>query len=353
MKMREFLESLRELEAESERMPLDQGTRIVILSDLHLGDGSGSDDFLRNQAAVQDALRFWYLPRDFLLVLNGDIEDLQKASFPRILAAHEEFFRLLDEFASRGLLRKIVGNHDLGLLLRQDLRYPIQHALRLEWRGRTLLVYHGHQASKFFVKHNYLSYFVVRYLAHPLRLKNAEVPMTSRRRFRAERRIYRASRRLGIVSVTGHTHRPLFESLSKYDTLRFKVEELIRKYVEAPEEEKPAIADLVGVYNAEFQRLSDKDRRKRSRSLYESEDAVLPYIFNSGCATGKKGFTALEIEDGSISLVYWADNRVARPYVEREALEITPLEGTPWTRYVLKRDKLDYVVAKIELLRKT
>ncbi|MCK7506538.1 MAG: hypothetical protein MZV70_22430 [Desulfobacterales bacterium] len=87
--MREFLESLRELEAESERMPLDQGSRIVILSDLHLGDGSGSDDFLRNRAAVQDALRSWYLPREYLLVLNGDIEDLQKASFPRILGAHE------------------------------------------------------------------------------------------------------------------------------------------------------------------------------------------------------------------------------------------------------------------------
>ncbi|MCK7506537.1 MAG: hypothetical protein MZV70_22425 [Desulfobacterales bacterium] len=88
------------------------------------------------------------------------------------------------------------------------------------------------------------------------------------------------------------------------------------------------------------------------RSLYEAEDAVLPCLFNSGCATGKKGFTGLEIEGGSISLVYWADSRVARPYVEQEALEITPLEGTPWTRYVLKRDKLDYVTARIELLRK-
>ncbi|HSV56597.1 MAG TPA: hypothetical protein VLH39_05750 [Magnetospirillaceae bacterium] len=351
MKMGEFQESLRELLDSAERLPLDLESRIVILSDLHLGDGSAGDDFLRNEQYVLAALRSWYLPRGYLLVLNGDIEDLQKAAYPRILASHKEFYSLLDAFAAEGLLRKILGNHDLGLLLSRDLRHPVVHAICLEWRGRSFLVYHGHQASKFFVRYNYLSRFVVRYLANPLRLKNVDIPMTSRRRFRAERRIYRASRALGIVSVTGHTHRPLFESLSKYDTLRYKLEDLIRRYAEALEADRAGIAELAGVYDAEMKRLDGKERGKRSQSLYETEDTVLPYLFNSGCATGVRGFTALEIGGGSIRLSYWADGRDKRPYVDLEASEREALEGTTWVRYVLKEDRLDYVTSRIDLLR--
>ena len=349
--MGEFLESVKEMAREAERVSLNHSSKIMILSDLHLGDGSSSDDFTRNEAAVLDALRSWYLPRGFLLILNGDVEDLHKASFQDIRAGHEEFYRILTEFSAKGLLRKIIGNHDLGLLLRKDLEYPVSHALRLEWRGRSLLVYHGHQASTFFVRYNYLSHFVVHYLANPLRIKNAEVPMTSKRRFRAERRIYKASRKLGLVSITGHTHRPLFESLSKYDSLRFKLETLIRQYMSASEEEKGGISEIVGVYSAELRRLAGKDRKKRSRSLYESEEALMPCLFNSGCATGKSGFTAIEIEDGAISMVYWTASDRARPYVDRESLSKEILEGTPWVRYVLNRDLLDYVVARAELLR--
>jgi len=349
--MGEFFVSLKEMASAAEHIPLNHSSKIVIISDLHLGDGTSRDDFLRNEAKVMESLRHWYLPKDYLLVLNGDVEDLHKAAPARIAAEHAEFYRLLDDFSSKGSLKKIVGNHDLGLLLRKDPDYPVQHALRLEWRGRSLLVYHGHQASTVFMKHNYLSHFIVRYLANPLRIKNADVPMTSRRRFKAERRIYRASRKLGIISITGHTHRPLFESQSKYDTLRYKVETLIRRYITAADEDKPEIAELVGIYSAELRRLTRRDKKKMSRSLYESEDALMPCLFNSGCATGKTGFTAIEIENGAISLVYWSDGRKTRPYVDREALSKDVLEGFPWVRYVLNRDMLDYVMARTELLK--
>jgi UDP-2,3-diacylglucosamine pyrophosphatase LpxH len=349
--MGEFLESLKGLAENAERIPLSHSSKLVILSDLHLSDGSAGDDFSRNESMVLEALRSWYLPNDYLLVLNGDVEDLHKATLPRIEAGHPEFYRLLAEYSAADRLRKIVGNHDLGLLLQKNLKHPVRHALRLEWRGRPILVYHGHQASAFFVRHNYLSHFVVHYLANPLHIKNAEVPMTSKRRFKAERRIYRASLKLGIVSITGHTHRPLFESLSKYDTLRFKVENLLHSYVSAKDGEREGIAELVTLYVAELRRLSGSEKKRRSRSLYESEDALLPCLFNTGCATGKTGFTAIEIENGAISLIYWADDHKARPYMEREALERKSLEGTHCVRYVINRDMLDYVVARTELLR--
>jgi hypothetical protein len=80
---------------------------------------------------------------------------------------------------------------------------------------------------------------------------------------RHERRIYKASKRLGLVSIAGHTHRPLFESLSKYDSLRYSMESLIRDYPRADKEER---------------------------------DFVIPCLFNTGCATGGSGLTAIEIE---------------------------------------------------------
>ena len=54
----------------------------------------------------------------------------------------------------------LVGNHDLGLLRIKDHPYELSHGLVLE-RGRDrLFVFHGHQASKFFTRHDYLSDFI-------------------------------------------------------------------------------------------------------------------------------------------------------------------------------------------------
>lgn len=350
MKMGEFLESLKELNECAERIPLNHESKVVILSDLHLADGSARDDFLRNERKVLAALRLWYLPKGYLLVLNGDVEDLHKASLACITTAHSEFYKLLAEYAAKDRLRKIVGNHDLGLLLQKNLALPVRHALRFDWRGRRILVYHGHQASTFYVRYNYLSHFIVRYVTSPLLIKNEEIPMTSKRRFKAERRIYRASRELGLVSITGHTHRPLFESLSKYDDLRLKIERLLRAYVSAQDKESKKIGALVSLYTGEFRRLSRSEKKARSRSLYESEEVLLPCLFNAGCAVGKTGFTAIEIENGAISLVYWTDDRNPRLYLASEALEKTPLDGAPCVRYVINRDMLDYVMARTELL---
>ena len=43
------------------RVPLSAADRIVILSDLHLGDGGPRDDFRQNASLVHDVLRDYYL----------------------------------------------------------------------------------------------------------------------------------------------------------------------------------------------------------------------------------------------------------------------------------------------------
>ncbi|HOX48470.1 MAG TPA: serine/threonine protein phosphatase [Spirochaetia bacterium] len=351
MKFKEFLASYSAFLASSPREELKEGSRYVFLSDLHLGDGGSRDDLAPNRGLVQNMLSRYYLERGYTLVLNGDIEDLSKFRYTDIRAAWSSLYAVFDAFAKEGRLRKLVGNHDLGLLRIKDHPYELSHGLVLE-RGRDrLFVFHGHQASKFFTRHDYLSDFIVRYLAKPLKIRNTSVDDDSKRRFKTERRIYRASRALGVVAVTGHTHRPLFESLSKYDSLRWAIEELVAEYPLASGPRREAVAEMVELYRDELSRLGKRELAfDLSRSLYDRGSLLVPCLFNSGCATGKHGATAIEYAGGELALVHWTGKKGPRPYVEREALMKDRIEGTPYARYILRSSPASHVFARVELL---
>jgi predicted phosphodiesterase len=351
MDFSDFLESFREFLEASPSLNVDEGGRYVFLSDLHMGDGGGSDDLEHNRELVISALGSWYLERGFTLILGGDIEELQKFKLSKIRKAWGAMYELFDAFEARGALHKLVGNHDLSLLRESGYPYPLLHGLRLERSGRELFCFHGHQASSLFMKHKYISDFVVKYLAKPLKVKNSSISGDSRQTFKAERRIYRASKRLGIVSICGHTHRPLFESLSKYDSLRWSIEELLREYPAAGSERRERIAELVGLYRGECERLGKGELRwGLSKSLYEEKSLLIPCVFNSGCATGRKGMTALEIEGGRISLVHWAKEGKARPYLLEEASLKDRLAEGDASRYLLRQADLGHVFARLDLL---
>lgn len=351
MKFREFLKSFRHLLEESPREIMGPDSRYVFMSDLHLGDGGRKDDLDPNRGIVHNALAKWYLIKGHTLVLNGDIEDLSKFRYREIREAWKGLYAILDEFADGGRIRRILGNHDLALLTRDDYPYQLSHGLSLEWKGRTLFAFHGHQASRFFMEFDYLSGFIVRYLAKPLSIRNTSISGDSRRRFRTERRIYRASRHLGILSITGHTHRPLFESLSKYDSLRWSIEELLRSWSGVDAEGRARIEETIAVYRMELARLRRSEKNFRLlASLYDDGDIVVPTLFNSGCATGRNGVTAIEIEDGAISLVQWTGAKGPRDYVNLESLERNEIPATPYARHVLRRASLDEVFARIDLL---
>ncbi|MCX7024191.1 MAG: metallophosphoesterase family protein [Spirochaetes bacterium] len=351
MRFSDFYPSFVELVKSCRVENLDRDARYVFMSDLHMGDGGGNDDLVRNRELVQTALARRYLERGYVLVLNGDIEDLSKYRFSEIRAAWPALYAIIDAFAARGALRKIVGNHDLGLFREKEQPYELLHGLVLERDGRKLFAFHGHQASRFFVRHSYLSDFIVRYLAKPLRIRNTGISADDRYRFKAERRIYRASKMLGMLSIMGHTHRPLFESHSKYDSLRWSIEELVREYPGADPGRRAQIASSVSLYRSEFERLGRKELRFRlSRSLYDDCDLLIPCLFNSGCATGRKGMTALEIEGGRIGLVHWSGSKRPREYIEMEAIRRDEIEGTGCARYLLKQVEMDEVFARIDLL---
>lgn len=66
--------------------------RLVIFSDLHLGDGGGNDDFKKNADLFLAVLRRRYLQENFTLILNGDIEELALFPLKRIMASWGDIY---------------------------------------------------------------------------------------------------------------------------------------------------------------------------------------------------------------------------------------------------------------------
>lgn len=341
--------ALSAVEARAVERRLKRGERLVVFSDLHLGDGGRLDDFLPNAGLLSAALERHYLPRGYQLILNGDVEELQRFRLPDIRRQWAGFYRLLERFARRGRLERLVGNHDaaLELLRTPDPAPRLLEALRLELGGNHLLLFHGHQASYLQTRLIGLSSAAVRYLANPLRVRNWSLSRSSRRRFRVEKRVYAFARARRTLALIGHTHRPLFESLSKLDALRFRIERLCRELPGARGRRRAGLEQELARRKTELESLLARRGRGRDGTLYTSP-LLVPCLFNSGSCIGRRGLTGMEIAGGRIRLVHWFDRDRQGHRVPLETAQ--PLEGTPYSRVVLEQDSLDYLFIRIRLL---
>jgi predicted phosphodiesterase len=344
--------TLQQLWNSSPVVSLSRRDRIVILSDMHMGDGGSRDDFRHNGELVREVLQDHYLAAGYSLVLNGDIEELQRFRLPAIHRQWEEMYSLFDEFRRKTRLFKIVGNHDESLYSYVDPETdgPLLDGVRLEYKKDTLFLFHGHQATIFFERFNDLSGFFLRYGANALRIHNVPVKYASQKKYRTEHRVYAFSTRRKIVSIIGHTHRPLFESLSKIDTLRFRIEQLCHDYVTASRRARTRIEAAITGYRQELTMLWERERKEGLRSGLYNDEISIPCLFNSGCAIGKRGVTAIEIAGGEIALVHWFDQSRGSKHMIEEGRPAERLGTTDYFRSVLKQDRLEYVFSRIQLL---
>jgi len=323
---------------------------MVVFSDLHLGDGSSRDDFVKNENLLSRVLEDHYLKNDFALVLNGDIEELQKFRLSRIRERYRNLYSIWDRFQEKKAFFKTVGNHD-GLLDvpgSADYPYPVHAALRVETGHRPLFIFHGHQAAPLYTHFNDLLTFLLRYLAAPLRIKNIPLKQT-RKQYKIEKRVYRYSRRAKVASIIGHTHRPLFESMSKADSQKYHLERLLRGYRSVAEGDKGAVAARI----KKHKRLLDQMARKKSPgelSILYSETVPVPCLFNGGCCIGKRGITCIEIIDRRIALVHWYEEGQKKTYPYGDEKDGQLWEDTGCVRQVIKEDSLDYIFDCIDLL---
>ncbi len=344
--------------------PLSDNDKIVIFSDLHMGNGSGTDDFVHNAEMFTEVLRRYYVPNKFHLILNGDVEDLQRYPMRSIVRRWPDVYNALASVVSSGGLTRIVGNHDLelveggpavsGLAIHgwqswpETFTTPIEEGLRLQHSSGELFVFHGHQTSRRYEEHNNKVRLVLRYLANPLRIGNFTVAADSTRRFKTERRAYEFTSSRKILGIIGHTHRPLFESMSKNDAIQFEIERLCRKYPKSKKQHR--IEDRISVLKEDLRILRAEEKKNRdSTSLYR-EHLLVPSLFNSGCVLGKRGMTNLEIEKGAIRLVYWFDRSIKQKRMQYRVETGKQLEDTPFSRLVINEESLEYIFSRIRLL---
>ena len=326
--------------------------KLVIFSDLHMGDGGGRDEFVPNSELFLAILRRHYREQGSILVLNGDIEDLAGFSLASIATRWLEIYQALEEFAARDALFKLAGNHDLSLLRRRpaDLPFPVAESLRVEIGEKRLWIFHGHQLSRLDWAYETMGTFLQRWVLRPLGIGNYTVARSASRRFHVERRAYLYARAGRMLAVIGHTHRPLFESLSRLDTVKIEIENLCRSYSTAGEPERRELEERMERLKREF---IEQQRREpyppRGENLYH-EGPLLPCLFNSGSGIGRHGVTAIEIAAGRITLAIWSDRRRSEMYAAAAGYEPQQLGNSDYFRVVLKEESLDYVFARIKLL---
>jgi len=313
---------------------LSDASRYVIVSDLRMGDCGKHDELAIVKKALFAILGSYYLPRGYTLVLNGDIEDLRGFWLKDILAAWPEMYALFDAFKEKGRLRKIVGERDLALLRLSSYPYGLSHGLRLEGEGNSILVLHGHQASPPFFGRAYLSDYMIHWLGSNKRIKAEDIDDGKQGRLKAERRLYRASSRLGIVTIQGHTCRPLFESLTNRDSIRAEVERLLREG--DPREGGSKVDELISMYRRKMRR-SDARRSLPSGHGYDKTGLVEPRLFSSGRIVGSKdrgsrGLRMLEIGEGNLASVRWSIGKRDSEPAAGADLAPSTLEGTSYRR---------------------
>ena len=334
---------------------LDNTSKVLILSDLHIGNGGRRDEFKRNSELVKTMLGSYYLPEKYSLVLNGDVEELFKFPLESIEAVWGELYDLFLKFEQNGFFWKIYGNHDAELLEERKYRLAssMVESLKFQYGKETLLLFHGHQASVLLWEtYPMVSRAVVlfiRYIIKPVGIRGFSIAYNSTRRFAIEKSIYEFSNNAKIVSIIGHTHRPLFESLSKVDFLNYRIEELCRAYPAADTQRRTLIEKKISALKVELDACYKQGKKIGLRSgLYNN--ITIPSIFNSGCAIGKRGITALEIEGNKIRLVYWYNGKQSRKFTSDRDNRPMELGSTGFSRVVLNEDSLDYLFTRIHLL---
>jgi UDP-2,3-diacylglucosamine pyrophosphatase LpxH len=332
--------------------PLDisDNGKVLIISDFHMGNGSRTDDLNKNAELLTEILEDYYLPNDYHLILNGDIEELQRFSLSAVKSRWKNLYAVFDRFAEKNKLYKNLGNHDESLIFERKYPYKLYNAVHIKTGVLPIYVYHGHQSSKMYDKYNNLISLGIRYFLKPFGIKNISAARSPHKRFYVEKEAYKFSMENNCVSIIGHTHRPLFESLGRFEYIKFEIERLCRDYPSAGEVKQEMIAKEVANLRYELGKLKRSERRDILRQSLYGDEFPVPCLFNSGSAIGNKGINAIELDNKNISLVYWYNEGEGKQFVGRGGYIITKIDNSSASRAVLNEDQLEYVEAKIRLL---
>jgi UDP-2,3-diacylglucosamine pyrophosphatase LpxH len=117
--------------------------KILIVSDLHIGNGTRSDDFVSNDLGLsseqieQRFLDFLKSQNADKIYLNGDVYELWQSRWKKVNEAHKKLIRVFDNDPK---IIRIVGNHDFSLSGLYSDEF-------LTKSGKKVIILHGFQAD--------------------------------------------------------------------------------------------------------------------------------------------------------------------------------------------------------------
>ncbi len=283
---------------------------IIIFSDQHKGARDGSDDFALAEANYLAALNF-YNSRNFYFVNLGDSEELWENTIASVIKHNRETFEAEKQFIARNTYCKIIGNHDLfwkndpllaPVIIKNVFNTPLKIfeaiVLRVQLEKETIDVFctHGHQGDAQ-SDGNAFSKWFVSYIWGPLQSLleiNTNTPSTNDQLKSIHNgMMYEwAKKQSGTILITGHTHQPVFKSLTHLERLYLNLEEAREK----KDQETSAKIE------------TEIPRRKRAYDFVNhSFRNMNPSYFNSGCCCFEDGtITGIEIAEGFIRLIKWS-----------------------------------------------
>lgn len=314
-------------EKKGKSLPVDeQSGRFIIFSDQHKGGRDGADDFMMAEPNYLAALDH-YNRNNFSFVCLGDSEELWENSLGKVKKHNEKCFEAEKKFVERDAFIKIIGNHDLywtndpfawwqvKKIFGKDMTVYEGVVLTIQIDGKPFHIFctHGHQGDAQSDGNWFSKFFVARIWA-PLQAylrinPNTAAYDTEKKTLHNEIMYEWSSQQTDTLLITGHTHQPVFASLTHIERLYKDLQ-----FAKANND-----AENIKAIETEIR------KREKEFSAVSIDYLIMkPSYFNSGCCCFIDGdITGIEIDNGNIRLIKWTliDESPQRKVLEEISLK--------------------------------
>lgn len=295
--------------------------RFIIFSDHHKGARNGADDFAMAEPNYLAALDH-YFGEGFTLINLGDSEELWENRLGKVRKFNQQNLEAEKKFLQQKRLIKIFGNHDLywdndplawwqlKAIYGEKLKVYEAVLLCTTINNSQLNIFctHGHQGDAQ-SDGNWFSKFFVAKVWAPLQAYlriNPNTPAYDGQKKSLHNSIMYewSSLQKDMLLITGHTHQPVFGSLTL-------LEKLYKQFQQA---------GAAGDTGKQAELRTEIQKREKEFSAVSTDYMTMkPSYFNTGCCCYSDGdITGIEIADGCIRLIKWTlPGQVSR----REVLE--------------------------------
>ena len=305
-------------------MNLTDQDKVIVFSDQHKGTRNSIDDFALSESTYLSALDY-YDGQGYLYCNLGDSEEFWKNQVLGVLSCNTQTFEAEKRFLKRKAFIKLFGNHDLywdndplawfqiKRIYGERMKVAEGAIFRFNIDNTPLSIFmtHGHQGdlqsdgnwfSKWFVSNIWAplqSFFQI----------NLNTPAYDNSLKSAHNAIMYAwtAKQSNLALITGHTHQPVFNSLTHLERVYLKLDDA------------KARGDAATIQLLEAELLAGKITGETSPRIDNSKNTY----FNAGCCCYSDGdITGIEIAQGKIRLIKW---KVRDNNPERVVLEEAPL----------------------------